>query len=158
MTPPTPYPTLSGHVHRLIIRNKTKKGHNLVCWHQKITNNIQNSFHGAQIIFHLFLGAKAPLHLAKFIDSFIKKYEICIRYSLLQSYIVWYSQIQSDTVTYSQIQSDILTFRWILSFIVIYIRYSQTHSDMEKHSQIQSNSHTLKDIITRQNMIQSSIG
>ena len=35
MTPPTPYPNLSGHVHRLIIRNKTKKGHNLVCWHQK---------------------------------------------------------------------------------------------------------------------------
>ena len=35
MTPPTPYPTLSGHDHRLIIRNKTKKGHNLVCWHPK---------------------------------------------------------------------------------------------------------------------------
>ena len=35
MTPPTPSPTLSGHVHRLIIRNKTKKGHNLVCWHPK---------------------------------------------------------------------------------------------------------------------------
>ena len=35
MTPPTPSPNLSGHVHRLIIENKTKKGHNLVCWHQK---------------------------------------------------------------------------------------------------------------------------
>ena len=35
MTPPTPSPNLSGHVHRLIIENKTKKRHNLVCWHQK---------------------------------------------------------------------------------------------------------------------------
>merc|ERR1712240_927025 len=35
MTPPTPSPTLSGHVNRLIIRNKTKKGHNLDCWHPK---------------------------------------------------------------------------------------------------------------------------
>ena len=35
MTPPTPSPNLSGHVHRLIIENKTKKGHNLVCWHPK---------------------------------------------------------------------------------------------------------------------------
>ena len=35
MTPPTPSQTLSRHVHRLIIRNKTKKGHNLVCWHPK---------------------------------------------------------------------------------------------------------------------------
>merc|ERR1711873_398734 len=32
---PTPSPNLSEHVHRLIIENKTKKGHNLVCWHQK---------------------------------------------------------------------------------------------------------------------------
>ena len=51
MTPPTPSPTLSGHVHQLIIRNKTKKGHNLVCWHQKITHIIQNSFRVAKIIF-----------------------------------------------------------------------------------------------------------
>ena len=35
MTPPTPSQNLSGHVHRLIIGNKTKKGHNLVCWYQK---------------------------------------------------------------------------------------------------------------------------
>ena len=35
MIPRTPTPTLSRHVHRLIIRNKTKKGHNLVCLHPK---------------------------------------------------------------------------------------------------------------------------
>ena len=29
---------LRGHVHQLTISNETKKGHNLVCWHQKITH------------------------------------------------------------------------------------------------------------------------
>ena len=134
--PPTPSLTLSGYVHRLIIRNKTKKGHNLVCWHQKITNIIQNSFHGAQIIFHLFLGAKAPLHLAKFIDSFIKKYEICIRYSLLQSYIVWYSQIQSDTVTYSQIYSHSDGYCHLQLYISDTVRHIQTWKNTVRYSQI----------------------
>ena len=34
LTGPDTY-NLRGHVHQLTISNETKKGHNLVCWHQK---------------------------------------------------------------------------------------------------------------------------
>ena len=38
-----PYrPCLSGHANQLIIRNKIKKGHNMVCWHKTKTDSVRS--------------------------------------------------------------------------------------------------------------------